>query len=310
MALHLVDAAKLSDDVLVKGVIEQVVKASPLAKQIPFVELNGNALAINIEDENNQPTVQFYAPNDTWEESTGKTDQKAFTLTILGGDADVDRFIQKTRSNINDQMAVQVAMKSKAMAHTFDQAAIYGVAQGSKEFNGLHWYVDNFGCPQFHMGTGTTGAALSMYTLDEAIDAMPESPDFLLLSKTMRRRINWYLKKNGSYAEERDRWGDYVETYRGIPMVVSDWLLQTEAIADGAYDAKTGGNTTSIFIVKTGEEEGLVGLQNGGIQKEVFPKLEAKNAMRTRLVWYVALALYKRLSLVRIDGITDAAVTD
>ena len=49
----------------------------------------------------------FYAVNGTWTEATATFTQATASLAILGGDADVDNFIQRVRSNIQDQRAVQ-----------------------------------------------------------------------------------------------------------------------------------------------------------------------------------------------------------
>jgi hypothetical protein len=78
----------------------------------PAAEIEGNAYAYN--EEATLPGVEFRAVNAAYSESTGTVNQKTESLVILGGDADVDTFIQKTRSNLNDQRAVQSEMKVKA----------------------------------------------------------------------------------------------------------------------------------------------------------------------------------------------------
>ena len=44
MALTLAEASKLSNDVLAQGVIETVVKDSPVLQKMPFIEITGNGL--------------------------------------------------------------------------------------------------------------------------------------------------------------------------------------------------------------------------------------------------------------------------
>jgi hypothetical protein len=95
--------------------------------------------------------------------------------------------------------------------------------------------------------------------------------------------------------------------YDGIPVLESDFLLDTETIASGAYSASTGGASTSVFAVKSGEGL-LAGLTNGGIQVENVGALETKDARRWRCKWYVALALFSSVALARIDGISSADV--
>ena len=309
MSFTLAESAELSQNLMVKGIIEELLKTSPMIAKLPFIELVGNALAINREDEDNLGSVQFRSVGGTWTGSVAHFDQVTYALTVLGGDADVDNFIQKTRSNINDQMAAQVKVKAKLMAHAFEDKLVYGDDTSTNEFDGLHTLTSTTG-PQVHCGSSATGGALTIAKLDEAIDlCMGGRPDAILLNKPVNRRLSQYLRTVGSYTTERDDWGNYFAVYNGIPIIPTDWITQTETISSSAYAAKTGGACSSAFVIHMGEMEGLVGLQNGGIQTEVWERLESKDASRTRIKWYVGLALYGTKSLVRIDGITNAAVT-
>ena len=47
MALTLTEAAKLSNDVLLEGVVETIVKDSPVLQFMPFIEIVGNGLTYN-----------------------------------------------------------------------------------------------------------------------------------------------------------------------------------------------------------------------------------------------------------------------
>ena len=42
MALTLAEASKLSNDVLLAGVIETIIKDSPILQALPFIEVVGN----------------------------------------------------------------------------------------------------------------------------------------------------------------------------------------------------------------------------------------------------------------------------
>jgi len=47
MALSLTEASKLSNDMLLQGVVETIVKDSPVLQQLPFIEIAGNGLTYN-----------------------------------------------------------------------------------------------------------------------------------------------------------------------------------------------------------------------------------------------------------------------
>ena len=58
MASTLAEASKLSNDMLLQGVVETIVKDSPILQQLPFIEIVGNGLTYN--QENTLPTIDFY----------------------------------------------------------------------------------------------------------------------------------------------------------------------------------------------------------------------------------------------------------
>jgi len=60
MPTTLTEAAKLSNDVLLAGVIETIVKVSPILQSMPFVEIVGNALTYNREK--TLPSAEWHAP--------------------------------------------------------------------------------------------------------------------------------------------------------------------------------------------------------------------------------------------------------
>ena len=49
MALTLNEAAKLSNDIILQGVIETIIQDSPILQALPFIEITGNGLTYNRE---------------------------------------------------------------------------------------------------------------------------------------------------------------------------------------------------------------------------------------------------------------------
>jgi hypothetical protein len=305
MALTLVEAAKLSQDVLLKGVIETILTESDILKHLPFIDIVGNGLTYN--QENTLPAVSFYNVGDVWAESTPKFTQQTATLKILGGDADVDEFLRTTRSNLQNIKAIVTESKSKAMARKFEHDFIYGSeALDSKSFNGLHVLVPT--TQKVHAGSSTTGAAGSIAKLRQLCRmVIPGKPDFLIMSRVTRDNLSAYAERVESPIRYLPaEFGDPVMTFGTVPIVCTDWITQTETIASSTYALETTGACTTIFAVKLGEEK-LVGCQNSGIQIKDLGDLETKDATRVRIKWYVSMALFNTLSLARYDGITDAA---
>jgi hypothetical protein len=49
MALSLTEASKLSNDMLLQGVVETIVKDSPVLQYMPFIEITGNGLTYMVK---------------------------------------------------------------------------------------------------------------------------------------------------------------------------------------------------------------------------------------------------------------------
>src|SRR3989304_4915610 len=157
MALTLAEAAKLSNGVLLAGVIETVIYDSPVLQVLPFIEIVGNGLTYNRE--NAAATASFYDVGDTWAESTPTFTQLTATLKILGGDADVDNFLAATRSNLQDLEAAVVQLKAKAVQQKFDDTFITGdTAVDAKAFDG----IDKLTPSGQTVSMGTNGATLTL----------------------------------------------------------------------------------------------------------------------------------------------------
>jgi HK97 family phage major capsid protein len=291
MALTLTEAAKLSNDIVVQGVIETMVKESPILQRLPFIEVNGNAITYNRE--NAQPTAAWFAVGDTWTESTPTFTQLTKSLTILGGDADVDNYIATTRSNVQDIEAAVLELKSKAVRYEFEDKFLNGTG-ASNQPNGL---VNEVTAPQT-ITAAANGTQLTLQLLDQLIDMVkPGQPDLLLMSRRSRRALNQLVRASGAFLETRQtEFGTFQEFYAGIPIGVMDFQLDTETQGSAS-------NASSIWALQFGEGR-LIGMQGaGGLQVERIGSLETKDATRWRVKWYVNFAVMADLALARLKGI-------
>ena len=293
MALTLAEAAKLSQDILLTGVIETVIKDSPVLQRLPFIEIVGNGLTYNRE--NAAATASFFDVGDTWTESTPTFTQVTATLKILGGDADIDNFLIATRSNIQDLEAAVVQLKAKAVQQKFEDTFVNGdTTVDAKSFNGIDKLTDTGQT----LSMGVNGATLTLAKLDELVDTIKGGkPDLLLMSKRSRRTLNNLARTAGAFLEtDRNEFGQMVQYYDGIPVGLSDYIS----------DAKTVGtsNDCSIVYAMQAGEGSLAGLTGpGGLQVERVGSLETKDATRTRIKWYSSLALFNTVKLSRLTGV-------
>lgn len=293
MALTLTEAAKLSNDVLLTGVIETIVKDSPVLQRIPFVEIVGNGLTYNRE--NTEASAAFFDIGDTWVESTPTFTQINTTLKIMGGDADIDNYLIATRSNVQDLETAVVQLKAKAVRELFETTFITGDSSvNAKSFDGLDKLCD----PSQAISMGTNGGSLTLDQLDVLIDAIKGGkPDLLLMSRRSRRSLNKLARTSGSFLEaDRDEFGTMLQFYDGIAVGVSDYIS----------DAQTVGTSTDCSVIYAFQvgEGALAGLTSpGGLQVERVGSLETKDATRTRIKWYSTLALFNTVKLARLAGV-------
>jgi hypothetical protein len=306
MALTLVEAAKLeSGDVLKQAIIEIYAGSSSILANLPFESIAGNALKYNREGA--YPGVGFRGVNEAYTASTGILNPITEALVIAGGDLDVDKFILDTMGQ--NQRAVHEAMKVRALALSWTKKFIDGdTGTDVREFDGLQ--TRTVGDQLISAGSTANGAALSLAVLDQAIDQCLR-PTHLIMNKAMVRRLSAAARLTtvGGYVTyDLDAFGQRVMQYNGLPILTVDLDNAGAAVLGFDEAAASGTDTaTSIYVVSMGSD-GLVGLQNGGIDVRDLGELDASPVMRTRVEWYNGMAVFNGRAVVRLQHIGDLAV--
>jgi hypothetical protein len=292
MALTLVDAQVLSHDVLQAGVIETIVKESSVLSVLPFQTIEGNAYSYNVEKA--LPAVQFRGVNEAYTASEAQFEQRSENLVILGGDVELDRFIIQTLSNVNDQMAVQIAEKAKAVANTFTRTFFKGSkASNAKEFDGLD--VRIAGTEQEidyttseEIQAELKGNARKLDALNTLLDAVRGGADAVFMNKRVKRQILAVLQSSDHYIENGvDAFGKPVEKYAGVPLMT----VENEILGD-----------TDLYAVKFGAYTHVTGLTNGGVQVRRLGETSAKAVEVTRIEFFCGLAQFNPYASARLKN--------
>jgi len=308
MALTLAQAQLATQNKLHRGIIEQYRKTSALLDELSFMDVDGDALKLLRENTSATGTAGFQSERAVITGDEAEWESAYFYLYFLTGQADVPNKYRAHMGNFNDLLKAQVKIKAKKMAVAFEDQAFYGDKDTSDGMDGLHQLALDESRVT-HLGTNATPAGLTMKTLNTAIDSIEGGdPSAMFMSKTMRMMLSMYLQTTGQVTNiQRKNWGDYVPSYRNIPIFTSDAILNTElSHSSTGFSAKTGGSSSSIHIVRFGEGDGLVGIQSGGIKTEYFERLEDYDFTRVRTLWYVGLALYDPYALAVIDNIAPS----
>ena len=293
MALTLAEAAKLSNDTLLAGVIETMAEESPILQRLPFIEITGNGLTYNRED--SAPAAGFYGVGDDWDEDTPTFTQQTASLKILGGDADIDNFLKETRSNVQDLEAAVLQLKARAVQALFDKTFVTGNATTNADsFDGVEQLCANAQA----VSMGDNGGTLTLARLDELIDKVrPGKPQMLLMSRRSRRKLNELARASGTFLEAaRDEFGGMVQYYDGIPIGINDYI-------GDAQTAGTSRDASTVYTMQFGEGA-LAGLSApSGLSVDRVGALETKDATRLRVKWYAGLALFNTLALAKLTGV-------
>lgn len=306
-SVSLAESAKLAQDELVAGVIENVITVNEMFDLMPFDGIDGNALAYNRENVLGDVQVAGVGTTITAKNPATFTHVTS-TLTTIIGDAEVNGLIQATRSGDgNDQTAVQVASKAKSAGRKYQDQLINGDGTGNT-FTGLMGLV----AAGQTIGAGdgaANGAPLSFEDLDALIDLVTDKDgqvDYIMMHGRTRRKYLALLRALGG-TSPGDIYtmpsGRQVPAYRGIPIFRNDWIpinqtkgtsTNASAVFAGTFD--DGSRTHGIA--------GLTASNEAGIKIKYVGEKEDADESITRITWYCGLALFSEKGLAMLDGVT------
>lgn len=320
MALTLVEAAKLSQNDLQRGIVETFIIESRVLDRLPLMPIEGNAYAYN--EEGTLPGVEFRAVNAAYSESTGTFNQKTETLVILGGDADVDTYIARTRGNLNDQRATQERMKVKAAVIRYQDTFINGdTAVDANSFDGLRkrltgtQVVDTAANGLPVIGATDADRHAFLDRIDALLAAVVGGVDALYMNASILGKLRSSARRLGGWSQyTMEDFGKVIDTYNGIPMLdIGNKGDGTPIIPQTETQGTAAGIASSIYAVKFGQDEtdgGVTGLFNGPTSDTPFDvrdlgEIDAKPVFRTRIEGFLGLAVFGR-GAARLRGVLNA----
>jgi hypothetical protein len=304
-SVTLVESAKLTQDLLLAGVIESIVVVDRFYENQPFMEIEGNALSYNRE--NAMGDVQNLAVGGTITAKAAATFTAVSTsLTTMIGDAEVNGLIQATRSNVTDQKATQILSKAKNIGQTYRNQLINGDGT-SNTVEGLLSLVAG---GQTMTGATANGDALSFEAIDELMDAVTDKNgevDYVMMNSRTLRSYNGLLRGLGGAGIGEVITlpsGAQVPGYRGTPIFRNDNLPVNQT--------KGATNTCTSMIAGTVDDgsgkigiAGLTAMGEAGIRIADIGEAEAKDENITRIKFYNGLANFSELGLAVYTGITN-----
>jgi len=304
-SVTLVESAKLTTNMLLAGVIQNIYTINQFYQVLPFKGIEGNALQYTRE--NALGDSQFATVGDTiTAKAAGTFTSVTAPLTTLLGDAEVNGMIQATRSDRISQKAVQIASKAKSISRQYQQTMITGDGT-SNTFQGLISLATDSGQAA---STGTNGGALSFTIMDDMLSRVVDKDgqvDYIIMNV---RTINSYkalVRSLGGITAD-DVYtlptGKTIIAYGGVPIFRNDYIPITQTKGSGSAQTTIFAGTLDDGSEKVGIS-GLTASQAAGLVIEDVGIHQSRDETITRVKWYCGFALFNTKGLAWADGITN-----
>jgi hypothetical protein len=304
-SVTLAESAKLAQNQLVAGLIENVITVNKFYEILPFDGIEGNALAYNRE--NVLGDVDVEGVGDTIGSKAAATfTQVTSSLTTIIGDAEVNGLIQATRSGDgNDQTGIQIGSKAKSAGRKYQDMLINGTG-ASDQFTGLV----SLAVAGQKVATGANGGALSFAFMDELLDLVVDKDgqvDYITMHARPQRSYLALLRAlGGANISEVVQLpsGVQVHAYRGVPIFRNDWIPINQTKGSGSAQ-------TTIFagtLDDGSRSHGIAGLtaaNAAGLSVVDVGESETKDEHIYRVKWYCGLAMFSEKGLSAAEGITN-----
>lgn len=305
LTLH--EASKLVDgDLKRSAIIEMFAASSDIVAALPLMDIPGNSYSYTQEAK--LPSVGFRGYNDTYAPSIGVVNPQSEALRIAGGELDVDTALVQTHGE--GVRARHEGMQVKAMGAKIAAAFINGDSDDGVSFDGLRKRVNGYQLLPADLDHDTVSGALSLATLDEAIDRV-DNPTHIIMSKRMRNLLSQAsrdINVGGDLHFTKDDFGRRVGFYADLPILIAEDDEKGQKILDfneAGPDGQT--DTQSVYVVSMGDGK-IVGLQNGIMAVKDLGEIDSAPVYRTRVQWLVAMAVMHGKAVARVHGIKDAKI--
>ena len=312
MAITLLEAKVGMADKVDAAVVDMFRRSSQLLEAMPFDNAispgsGGSTLSYGYIQLKTPGTAAVRTVGENYAPAEAKKEKKTTCAIIMGGAFEVDRVVQNT-SGAEDEVAFQAEQKVKATANLFHNMVINGDTEEGG-FDGLN-----------KMLTGTAGELTSQISiatsaeLDENYNAFLDemdgfvasldgTPSLLLMNSEMLVKLRGVARRAGYYQRSQDDFGNFVETYAGIPMVDMGRYFDGEK-TENVIPTEDG--KTDIYAVCLGLD-GMHGISplGSGVIQSYLPDLSAPGAVKQGEVELVAgIALKNTNKAAVLRGVT------
>jgi len=295
MAITLYDAKVGMADKVDQQIVDMFRRSSQLLDGMVFDNVispgtGGSTLTYGYIQLKTPATAAVRAVGAEYTPGEAKREKKTTGAVIMGGSFQVDRVLQNT-AGAADEVAFQAEQKIKATANFFHNMVINGDSDEGG-FDGLKKLLTgtaNELCSQVSLASSQELDENYNAFLDEMdafLAALDGTPSMLLMNTGMLIKLRSIARRAGYYERSRDDFGNFVETYAGIPMVDMGKYFNGDETVDVI---PTQEGKTAIYAVCLGLD-GFHGISpmGDGVISCYLPDLSAPGAVKTGEVELVA----------------------
>lgn len=290
--ISLSDAATLSNNMLVEGIVADIISVDEWFKHLPFVVFEG--LAYTFTREKRLAKADFASPGTSLNASKYQ-DGASFesvnvNLSAIIADIIIDGQIEDQFSETNDQLQVQISAKAKQIARIYMNAIINARRGGSltqanngpigiaDRFNGMasildaeQGNVDDVNHPFYNGGAATQslelveddqasprlgldGRVFTLEDLDDLIDRCTGAkPDFLMMNARELRTLRTLLRNTGGGTDA------YMIQQQGLGNARPMLMYQDIPVFRNDFISKADAvNTTAVTVSSITDADTLV----------------------------------------------------
>lgn len=307
--MTLMEAAKLSTDVVDRAITRIIVERSPMLEYVPQKSINGPAFRYNTEGQ--LGGVAFRGVGASYSPSNGVINPAYESLVIMGGEVKIDNFIVKVQSNVIDAKTEYFAMKARAMGIYYSEQFLEGdVAVNPFGFDGIRKRIPSSSNQYINATTG--GATLTLDMIDQLLDTVvgENSNKILFMNKTLRRKMSALVRAqtgSGRIDYTQDTFNQQQMSYAGstIRVIERDDDAST-FLAFDEDDGQSNLDTSSIYCIRFGLEY-VHGIMNGSMPTvQDFGEVQAGPYHLGRIEAYMGIVVRHPRSVARLVHINNA----
>ncbi len=312
MAVTLVDMLKGMKDDVMKGVILQLARQSPIFQMIPFE--GTDSFITKAWQKTAVAEADFRAIGTTYAEAKDVFTELFEPIALMGNKLDIDRALRLPGQTELDAYVENLNDESSRLRYRFLRAFVDGDRAVTPDgFDGIKKRVEAQGGDQVQnlsaldLSASSANRQTFLDKIQEAIFEIADGePDLILSSKQGMWALERVARREGLLDTTQDAFDRKLKTFMGIPI---EWAGtqgdQTTPIitnTENSSGARTGGNTTSFYFIRFGKPY-VMGMQMHE-PRRIFDDI-TDDGVTHRVVfeWPVGLLQFHQKSVVRMRNV-------